>query len=132
LNKFERLKKLKKDRGQEREREIKEGDKNTVYFFAKANQRRRKKLISCLKDGVITKDKELMQHVVQFYKKLFCKKPRENMSLDEDFWAEEEKVTSEENDLLEREFSEEEVKMAIDESYAEGASGLNGLSFLFY
>jgi hypothetical protein len=43
----------------------------------------------------------------------------------EDFWAEE-------NDLLEREFSEEEVKMAIDESYAEGASGLNGLSFLFY
>jgi hypothetical protein len=81
LNKFERLKKLKKDRGQEREREIKEGDKNTVYFFAKANQRRRKKLISCLKDGVITKDKELMQHVVQFYKKLFCKKPRENMRI---------------------------------------------------
>jgi hypothetical protein len=67
-----------------------------------------------------------------FTKKLFCKEHMENMSLDEGFWAEEEKVTHEENEFLEKEFSKEEVKRALDESYAEGAPGPDGFSFLFY
>jgi hypothetical protein len=37
-----------------------------------------------------------------------------------------------ENEMLEREFSKEEVKRPIDESYAKGASGPDGFSFLFY
>jgi hypothetical protein len=41
-------------------------------------------------------------------------------------------VTQEENMDLEREFFEEEVKKAIDESYAEGAPGPDGFSFMFY
>jgi hypothetical protein len=41
-------------------------------------------------------------------------------------------VTQEENMDLEREFSEEEVKKAIDESYAEGAPSPDGFSFMFY
>jgi hypothetical protein len=47
-------------------KDIKEGDKNTAYFFAKANQRRRKKVISCLEDGerVLTENKDLIQHTV--------------------------------------------------------------------
>jgi hypothetical protein len=46
-------------------KDIKEGDKNTGYFFAKAN-RRRKKVISCLEDGerVLTENKDLIQHAV--------------------------------------------------------------------
>jgi hypothetical protein len=36
--------------------------------------------------------------------------------LDDNFWAKDEKVTYDENELLEKEFSEEEVKKAIDES----------------
>lgn len=41
-------------------------------------------------------------------------------------------MTEEEVDLLEKEFSEEEVKEAVFGSYADGAPGPNGFSFLFY
>jgi hypothetical protein len=85
-----------------------------------------------LEDGerVITEDKELIEHAVQFYRKLFCKEHRENMGLDENFWAEV-KVTPEENELLEKEFYEEEVKRDIDESYVEGG-GAGLMVFPFY
>jgi hypothetical protein len=42
-----------------------------------------------------------------------------------------EKVTAEENSMLEVEFSQEEIKKAIEWSYAEGAPGPDGFSFLF-
>lgn len=48
------------------------------------------------------------------------------------FWAEEEKVSLEENDCLEAPFTEEEVRDAIFGSYAEGAPDPDGFSFLFY
>jgi hypothetical protein len=48
------------------------------------------------------------------------------------FWEVEEKVTSEENQILEAQFSIEEIKEAIDSSYAEGAPGPDGFSFMFY
>jgi hypothetical protein len=54
------------------------------------------------------------------------------MKLDNSFWADDEKVTQEENEQLEKEISEEEVKKAIDDSYAEGAPCPYGFSFRFY
>jgi hypothetical protein len=48
------------------------------------------------------------------------------------FWDEQEKVTSEENQMLEAEFSEDEILRAIHGSYAEGALGPDGFSFMFY
>jgi hypothetical protein len=74
----------------------------------------------------------LIDHAVQYYKKLFGKEPKENKKLDDSFWADDEKVTQEENEHLEKEISEEEVKKAIDDSYAEGALGPDDFSFLFY
>jgi hypothetical protein len=41
-------------RQRSRDRDIVEGDKNTSYFFALANQRKMKKCISCLVDGEVT------------------------------------------------------------------------------
>jgi hypothetical protein len=49
-----------------------------------------------------------------------------------DFWEEEERVTLQENEILEAPFSKEEVKEAVFGSYAEGAPGLDGFPFLFY
>jgi hypothetical protein len=41
-------------------------------------------------------------------------------------------VTVEENDALDAEFSEEEIRRAVFDSYADGAPRPNGISFIFY
>jgi adenine specific DNA methylase Mod len=56
-----------------RDRDIKEGDKNIAYFFAKANHRKRKKTITNLEEnGVSYTDKESSI-------KLFLEKSREKI-----------------------------------------------------
>jgi hypothetical protein len=74
----------------------------------------------------------MLKHAVAFYKNLFGEEASEGLKLDEEFWEEEEKVTSEENQMLEAPFSVEEIKEVIDNSYAEGAPGSDGFSFKFY
>jgi hypothetical protein len=74
----------------------------------------------------------MLKHAVEFYKTLFDKEPKENIRIGEDFWEEDELVTTEENAMLEAPFYEDEIKKAIDDSYAEGAPGPDGFSFLFY
>jgi hypothetical protein len=74
----------------------------------------------------------MLTHAVSFYKKLFGKEPRSDLKLGEDFWEDDERVSMEENDMMEADFSEEEILTAIKGSYAEEAPGLDGFSFLFY
>jgi hypothetical protein len=69
-----------------RESDIKEGDMNTSYFFAKANPRKRKVITSLEEDGVVYDDNEkMLKHATTFYKKLFGEEPKENGHLDEGF-----------------------------------------------
>jgi hypothetical protein len=66
-------------------------------------------------------DNDLMlNHVVDFYKNLFGAELVSGVKLDEDFWGEDDKVTTLENEMLETSFTEDEIKVAIFESYAEG------------
>jgi hypothetical protein len=52
LDKIWRMEEI-KARQRSRDGEIKEGDRNTSYFFAKANQRKKKKTVTCLeRNGV--------------------------------------------------------------------------------
>jgi hypothetical protein len=74
----------------------------------------------------------MLAHGTEFYKRLFGEEHRENLSLDEVFWEEHEKISLEENKILEAELTEEEIKRAIDSSYKEGAPGPDGFSFMFY
>jgi hypothetical protein len=123
-----------KVRQRSRDRKIKEGDRNIAYFQVVANQRNRKKRIPGLEgpEGWIEENEAMLKHVVSFYKKLFGKEEDTRVSLGEDFWEEEEKVSNLDNEMLEAPFSEEEVKEAVFGFYTEGAPGPDGFSFLFY
>jgi hypothetical protein len=83
-------------------------------------------------DEFITNTKGMLEHAVEYYKIMFGKENRENVRMVDDFWDEEAKVTVVENEMLELEFTKEEIKKAIDDSYAEGGPGPNDFSFLFY
>jgi hypothetical protein len=49
-----------------------------------------------------------------------------------DFFSNEERIRLEENVPLESNFSWEEIKEVVFSSYADGAPGPDGLSFMFY
>lgn len=123
-----------KIRQRSRDREILEGDRNTSYFQAVANQRSRKKRIDCLAGptGLVYDQEGMMKIAVDFYKNLFAEEPKPRVCLGPNFWQIENKVTKEENELLMAPFTEEEIKNAIFSCYAEGAPGPDGISFLFY
>lgn len=99
-----------------------------------ANQRRRKKFISELEgpEGLVNETKDILDVAVNVYKDLFGFEPSPDMDLNSNFWSEEEKVKVEENEWLGRPISEEEVKQAVFESYADGAPGPDGFSFMFF
>ena len=111
-----------------------EGDSNTAYFQAIANQRSRKKKVDCLEGptGLVYDQKGMMQIAVEFYKKLFDKEDDVSVKLSANFWDEQDKVTLEENSSLIVPFSEDEIKEAIFSCYPEGAPSLDGIPFLFY
>jgi hypothetical protein len=123
-----------KARQRSRDREIKEGHKNTSYIFTKVNQRKRSKAITHLEcDGETFNDTpNMINHAKDLYKKMFGFEPRSEISLSEDFRNIDEMVSLEDRKMLEFEFSKEEIKRAIDGSYVEGAPGHYGFSFLFY
>ena len=109
-------------------------DRNTAYFHAVANQRRRKTLIHSLDgpNGPVTEVDEMLKVASDFYKDLFKKENPSGFSLQNIFFSASKKVSPAENELLEAPFSETEVKEAIFSSYPDGAPGPDGIPFLFY
>jgi hypothetical protein len=63
--------------------------------------------VPCLEhDGIVLfENDKIVSHALEFYKALFGEEQRCNFRLDEGFWQEEEKISPEENLLLEVNFS---------------------------
>lgn len=73
----------------------------------------------------------MMKLAVDLYKNLFAKEERP-IKLADNFWRHVDLVSAEENELLTRPFSEEEIKTVVFSCYAKGAPGPDGISFIFY
>jgi hypothetical protein len=82
-------------------------------------------------DGEVNDTKGILDIVVHYYKNLFGAESLMDISLSDDFWNPSEMVTDAHNIKLDKEFSEKEIKEAVFGSYAEGAPGPDGFSFLF-
>jgi hypothetical protein len=83
-------------------------------------------------DGPMEDTKGMLALAVDYYKSLFGFDEKLDISLADDFWHKSEKVTDAQNRMLDDSFTEQEVKDAVFSSYAEGAPGPDGFTFLFY
>jgi hypothetical protein len=81
---------------------------------------------------MVTETPEILKVATNYYKELFSWENRGDVSLDSQFWDNSEMVSPEENLELVAPFSEQDIKRTVFDSYAEGAPGPYGLSFLFY
>jgi hypothetical protein len=75
---------------------------------------------------------EMLEIATSFYKNLFQAEDRVGIALTEDFYSQEEKVSDQDNEMLDAPFTEEEIKADVFSSYFDGAPGPDGLSFMFY
>jgi hypothetical protein len=105
LNKFWEIEEI-KARQRARERNITKGDKNTKYFHALANQRRRKTTIHSVEgpDGVADNTTDILKVATEYYKTLFSYESRPNVNIYAEFFSREEKLLAEDIEMLENGF----------------------------
>jgi hypothetical protein len=94
---------------------IQEGGNNTKYFHLIANGRHRKKKFFQLEqdEGTIVGEENLKVYITEYYKKLFGASAPSNISLVENHIYDIPQLSTQENDILNAPFSEEEVFEAI-------------------
>jgi hypothetical protein len=112
---------------------LQHGDKNTKFFHQHATERRRvnriKKLVK--DDGSVVQEKgEIHNLVTDFYKTLF--QSRAGLRYDELLQHIPSRVTGEMNDSLMKEYTDEEIKKALDDMGDLKAPGAGGMPALFY
>jgi hypothetical protein len=84
-------------------------------FHSIANGRRKKKIISSLQDGenMLVEADDIRRHITDYYKNLFGSVPSPTIHLGDDLWGFERRVSSQDNDFLIREFTDEEIEETI-------------------
>jgi hypothetical protein len=105
-----------------------------VFSHLVANGRRRKKLIHSIEHdgGVVTDRKQIRGVLVGYYKNLFRKQPFGTLRSGEEVWANSGRLSAEDNIILSKPFSEEEVRNVVFNMKENTASGLDGFSVTFY
>jgi len=110
-----------------------EGDRNTKFFHRIAKIKTTSKTITTLQDReqVITDQTHISNHIVEYYKNLFCT----NVVLQEQLLAQEvipKLITNEINNLLTMLPSHQEIKSAVFSLNKDSAPGPDGFGAFFY
>jgi hypothetical protein len=116
------------------EKWILEGDLNTSYFRRVANGRKRKNTMFSLKDNyvIIEGTCDLISHAAAYYKSLFGPAAGNILDFDANMWKPHEKLTEEDNLVLARPFTLEEVKIALFSMAPNKAPGSDNIPIEFY
>jgi mannosylglycoprotein endo-beta-mannosidase len=112
---------------------ILQGDANTTYFHAIANGRRRKCAIRSLisEEGEIFGQQAIQEHIYKFYLELMGSEEPKFLKLASNCWAEEGRVSREDNDALALSFTMEELEEVIKNTKTATAPGPDGLPVAF-
>jgi hypothetical protein len=112
---------------------LEKGDRNTAYFHAQATERKRKNTIKKLKgdDGVLVEgDEGLKALITNYFSSLFT--PMAGANVQRVLECVTPRVTQQMNDFLSTEYTEEEVKKALDDMGDLKAPGADGMPAIFY
>ena len=111
-----------------------EGDRNTKYFQALANVKRRKTRIFHLEqeEGIIEGDENLRKYITNYYKGLLGPSRKSNFSMSETWRDDIPQASEEENAFLSEEFSKKEVREAIFRMKHNKALAPDGFPTEFY
>ena len=112
---------------------LKNGDRNTKFYHAFASERRRRNRIKKLvrDDGGTVEDEQGIHNLItNFYKDLFCSCAGNRY--DELLSQVEPKVTPLMNQILMKEFADDEIKAALDSMGDLKAPGMDGMPALFF
>ena len=110
------------------------GDNNTEFFHRIANGRKRKKTIFSLRNNadIIQGTPDLLNHATNFYKNLFGPTTIPAFKMDDNVWEFGEKLSDEDKEEIDKSFSEEEIKTAIEQMEKNKAPGQDGFPIEFY
>ena len=113
---------------------VQEGGNNTKYFHLIANGKHRKKKIFQLEqdEGTIVGEENLKVFITEYYKKLFGEPQQSLVSLMEDMNNDIPQLSADENELLVKDYSMEEVHEAISQMERNKAPGPDGFPAEFY
>jgi hypothetical protein len=108
------------------------GDKNTKYFHAFASERKRRNKIRKIvkEDGSVVTEEEMRSLIANYYLSLF--QTHAGDGVEELLQHVQPRVTQELNQYLLKEYTEEEIKKALDSIGDLKASGSDGMPSLFY
>lgn len=108
-----------------------QGDNNTSYFMAKASGRKRRNKILQLQqeEGLIQGDKDILAYATNFYKELFGPVDLLPISLSQ---AVDCVLDDQDREMLNRDFSLEEIKNVVFSMAHNKASGPDGFPIEFY
>ncbi|KAL0345258.1 UNVERIFIED_CONTAM: putative mitochondrial protein [Sesamum radiatum] len=114
---------------------LREGDKNTAFFHARASERRKNNTIRTLKTETssLTSDRRIIKEVIlRYFQQIFRSICPDLSEMEGVIAIVSPRVTEEMNEALLQPFSLEEVKCALDHMYPYKSPGTDGMSPVFY